>query len=168
MQTSNVIHTVKLSDYYEVILKQVDKAGMCIIYNTKLHYILALKYWDSKSNNVCGDKYMYQGENSQDVFRAFKRFFFDSTFNLNHLFIVHDDGAVYLSTWKNSNPRRWLFGGKKGRLESYCGHDDLISLLEKSGWTSKWLKDRFNVHKQWPRYNQRPHNECLTVLSKHE
>ena len=54
-----MMHTVKLSDYYEVILKQVDKAGMFIIYNTKLRYILVLKYWDSKSNNVCGDKYMY-------------------------------------------------------------------------------------------------------------
>ena len=120
---------------------------MCIIYNTKFHYILALKYWDSKSGKVCGDKYMYWGKDDEDVLCAFKRFFFDSTFDLNHLFIVCDDGAVYRSTWKNPNPRRWLFGGIKGRLESYCGHDDLISRLEQSGWTSPWLKDRFTVHR---------------------
>ena len=120
---------------------------MCVIYNTQFHYILVLKYWDSGSGKVCGDKYMYRGKDRQDVFCTFKRFFFDSTFNLNHLFIVSDDGTVYRSTWENSNLCRWLFGGKRGRLESYCGAYDLSSRLEQSGWSSKWLKDHFEVHR---------------------
>ena len=111
---------------------------MCIIHNVDLSYILALKYWDSKSHKICGDKYMYLGEKEINVFYAFKRFFFDSTFDLNHLFIVRKR-QVYRSTWKNSNPHRWLFGGNKGKLESFWCAKDQATLLERSGWCSKWL-----------------------------
>ena len=94
---------------------------MCVIYNTQFHYILVLKYWDSGSGKVCGDKYMYRGKDSRDVFCTFKRFFFDSTFDLNHLFIVSDDGTVHRSTWKTPILADGFSVGKRVGLKVIVG-----------------------------------------------
>ena len=93
----------KKENYFDKILKTSNAYGMCILYNTDYNYILVLKYWDSASGKVCGDKYQYQDGNSKETFLKFKRFFFDSTFDINNLFIVKK-GEIYKSIWKNSNP----------------------------------------------------------------
>lgn len=64
---------------------------MTIIFNTNDHYILVLKYWDSISGKIAGDKYQYFAYNFKNAFAKFKRLFFDSTFDINYLFIVKNN-----------------------------------------------------------------------------
>ena len=77
-----------MAKYFDEILKNSNLNGMCIIYNTDYTYILVLKYWDSASGKICGDKYQYPEGDNKVTFLKFKRFFFDSTFDINYLFIV--------------------------------------------------------------------------------